>query len=176
MQYKPKKLVNKCCICGKSFYVFKCEKHIRKYCSSKCYHNTQKGKPLSEYHKNKISKSLINKPKTPQAKVNISIGRKKYLKKNPMPKGKDACNFKTGRIGTGQGYIKILIPSHPGCCKYGYVQEHRLVMEKHIGRFLTKKERIHHINKIRHDNRIENLKLCPTESFHQNTFHSKRTI
>lgn len=29
-------------------------------------------------------------------------------------------------------YVKILMPEHPFCDKYGYVKEHRLVMEKHV--------------------------------------------
>lgn len=67
-------------------------------------------------------------------------------------------NYKGGRLSYG-GYVSILKRDHPNCSKIGYVLEHRLVMEKEIGRYLTKQEHIHHKNHIKSDNRIENLEI-----------------
>lgn len=41
----------------------------------------------------------------------------------------------------------------------GWMFEHRYIMEQHIKRKLKKNEIVHHINKIRDDNRIENLQI-----------------
>lgn len=50
--------------------------------------------------------------------------------------------------------------------------EHLIVVEKFIGRKLLKSERVHHINLIKDDNRIENLMLFKNDSEHIK-FHTK---
>ena len=64
------------------------------------------------------------------------------------------------------GYVMKKAEGHPKANKRGYVAEHRLVVEKNIGRFLSADEVVHHINRVRSDNRIENLELKVDNSEH----------
>lgn len=57
------------------------------------------------------------------------------------------------------GYIEIKCPSHPYADKRGYVYEHRLVMEKHIGRYLLPEEIVHHKDLNKTNNDISNLQI-----------------
>ena len=65
----------------------------------------------------------------------------------------------TGGMSIEHGYRLILKPDHPYANHHGYVLEHRLVMEKHLGRYLAKDEIVHHVNEDTLDNRIENLRV-----------------
>lgn len=69
-------------------------------------------------------------------------------------------NWKGGRYTDPRGYVTVYCPEHPFSDRHGYIYEHRLVMEKKIGRYLTSTEIVHHINKIKGDNLQENLYLC----------------
>ena len=73
--------------------------------------------------------------------------------------GENHPMWKGGRSKVTGGYIKIKQPNHPDVTCGGYVLEHRLVMEKKLGRRLQSIEEVHHRNGIKDDNRPENLEL-----------------
>lgn len=80
-------------------------------------------------------------------------------------------HYHHGEIITHNGYRMIRAPDgHPAADSKGYVREHRLVMEKTIGRRLSPDEVVHHINHDKLDNRPENLKVM-TLAEHTSSHH-----
>lgn len=82
-----------------------------------------------------------------------------YRAKYPKGRFKELSGNWNGGKRMFLGYVQIMMPEHPYAQKAGYIMEHRLVMEKKIGRYLRPDEIIHHINHIRTDNRPENLEI-----------------
>lgn len=87
-------------------------------------------------------------------------------------KGHRAYHWKGGRL-VHKGYVYILQKDHPKSDRDGYVSEHRLVMEKHLGRYLVDREMVHHKNADRADNRIKNLELVESQSEHMKQHYPK---
>ena len=77
----------------------------------------------------------------------------------------------TGKIKRN-GYWYILRKNHPNSGKQGYIAEHRLVIERHLGRFLGQNEVVHHKNGIITDNRLKNLELFSSPGQHTKSAHS----
>lgn len=94
--------------------------------------------------------------------------REARLKNNPgaFKAGEKNSNWNGGITIHSDGYVCILKPEHPYSNSYGYVRRSRLVMEKHLGRYLDPKEIPHHKNEIRDDDRIENLRLFASNGKH----------
>ena len=86
------------------------------------------------------------------------------------------CNFKNRsrkiKVKDKTGYILVQSPKHPFADHKGYIREHRLVVEKKIGRYLKKEEAVHHINGQKADNSLKNLMLFSTHKKHMQ-FHMK---
>lgn len=89
---------------------------------------------------------------------------KKRPKHSKIMRGENHVGFKGFKMI--QGYIAKYYPNHPYHCDAKYVYEHRLVVENYLGKFLTPNQPVHHINKIRNDNRIENLMAFTSNSAH----------
>jgi HNH endonuclease len=64
------------------------------------------------------------------------------------------------------GYILEHCPHHPNATKSGYVRQHRLVMEKELGRLLRPWEVVDHKNGDTSDNDPSNLRLFASNAEH----------
>ena len=84
--------------------------------------------------------------------------RQKFCSKSCANQGSNNPMWSGGRHRSADGYMYVWTPYHPNA-RRGYVAEHRLVMEKHLQRFLRRDEDVHHVNEIKDDNRLQNLRV-----------------
>ena len=115
--------------------------------------------------------------------IGLAIGKtakavQKYFRRHNIPclkrggpTGSRNGSWKGGRQVDVDGYILLKCPDHPFANSHGYVREHRLVMEAHLGRYLQPFEVVHHKDDNPQNNSIENLELFST-----NAEHLKKTL
>lgn len=171
-------------------------KYCSKECRLLALHNSIKGKNNPNWVKKvkkvcKFCKNIFhvtkervddNRGKFCSLQCKYSFGhtiksRKKMSKSNmgrlAWNKGKKCYQFskershwwKGGKQIDKDGYVLIHNPNHPSA-RGNYILEHRMIMEEHLGRPLKPKEVVHHIDEVRTNNHIDNLRLFPSNKEH----------
>jgi len=162
-----------CIICKKEFARRGEKSKTAKFCSLKCKGVSQIGN-TPNWLKTYIKKS--KKPEnylaceecgkefyvSPTKRGNRKFCSRQCHKKNghmgENVSGAKHWNWKGGRSLVG-GYVYILKKDHPFANKAGRVMEHRLVMEKYLGRYLNSNEEVHHADQDKENNNINNLSI-----------------
>jgi len=165
----------KCIICRKEVLLFPSVAKNR----STCGDLTCISKNRSQHRTGKHWDNDFKKRQSVKVKKAYQDGRMKHMSEVWKQNSKAWTGSKNPRwkpIGTkkddGHGYI--LIKYRDGFGSKNWKQEHRLVMEKHLGRLLKSGEVVHHINHIKSDNHISNLRLM-TSTEHKR-FHLKDNL
>ncbi len=129
--------ISKYCVrCGTSFLVYPNRKDSQTHCSLACANrdmaDKQRGVPC------------------------LSKGRSQSHNPRLEFRGELNPNWKGGQH-VSQGYVMVYFPQHPHTNGRGYVKRANLVLEEKLGRYLLPDMIAHHLNKIRDDDKPENL-------------------
>lgn len=81
-------------------------------------------------------------------------------------KGAKNYFWRGGRNLDADGYVRVKCRDHPQSTQIGYVLEHRLVMEKLLGRYLETHEVVHHKDGNKQNNHPSNLQVYQSNAQH----------
>ena len=128
------------------------------YCSRKCHNENQRERAEAKLV-TKVCEGCGEEFRRPRRYPDALWADRKYCSQkcahadqSRYMRGEDHPSWRGGRVVHDQGYVMVRVDGR-------YVMEHRLVMERELGRPLRRNETIHHINGDRSDNRLENLQL-----------------
>lgn len=157
-----------CQNCGEQFVTYR--KLNAKYCSISCGVSARNKTEQNPARKRDMS-----------GKNNPMFGRRLNGPDNPMFGKTRSANpaWRGGRKIRKDGYVLVMAPEgHPypinsGKNKTGYILEHRLIMEQHLGRYLEPTEVVHHIDGNPTNNNVDNLQLFSSQNEHIKKAHGK---
>lgn len=166
--FKSKKITKPCKQCGEPFT--RAPSLSGDYCSKSCARTAANLTNSNPSHTRDISGDR-----------NPMHGRGISGELNPMygKRGTLSPRWKGGKKTRQDGYVLVVAPpDHPypsdsSHDSIKYILEHRLVMERHLGRYLLPDEVVHHIDENQSNNAIENLQLFSNSGEHRRIAHGK---
>lgn len=166
-QAKRRGGVGKCDQCGKQFWKH-ASKPNRRFCSLSCSTTSRNLTADNPAYSRDVS-----------GKNNPMYGRGSSGKDNPMygVRKERAPRWSGGKRIRKDGYVMVVVsdnhpnPSYTKPSGTKYLLEHRLVMESHLGRYLSPTEVVHHIDENPSNNTIDNLRLYASQAEHISTEH-----
>lgn len=152
-----------CQNCKKEFstYLSKIKIDRGKFCSRKCFRLSRRKKIIRKCSVCEKEFEIV------QSIIKNGGGKFCSLKcKNKFQLGKNNGNWKGGKVKSIDNRWLIYKPEHPFANSGSYIFQSRLITEKCLERYLTRKEVIHHINGNTLDDNPENLYLFASNNKH----------
>lgn len=169
-QKKRRGETNPCEVCGTPVYrnATQAARGEGRFCSQECHNIAQ-------------TKEAVVKPCATcgsEMRLKPSQAARRYCKRACMARG--AISRPLDRMHNGKparldpkGYVLIWEPEHPNKSMKGWHFEHRIMVERILGRYLTREEHVDHINQQKADNRLENLQVLSPSAHSVKTWQDR---